>query len=59
MAMVQAQDVLGLGSEARMNVPTRARGSWRWQMRRGALTKALAQRLREVTEESDRAPEGG
>ena len=56
LAMVQAQDVLGLGSEARMNVPTRARGSWRWQMRRGALTPALARRLRDVTEESGRLP---
>ena len=32
LAMIQAQDVLGLGSEARMNVPGRATGSWRWQM---------------------------
>lgn len=54
MAIVQAQDVLGLGSEARMNQPTRARGSWRWQMRRGALTAALAERLRAVTEEAGR-----
>jgi 4-alpha-glucanotransferase len=56
LAMVQAQDVLGLGSEARMNVPTTTSGSWRWQMRRGALTSALARRLREVTEESGRLP---
>jgi 4-alpha-glucanotransferase len=54
LAMVQAQDVLGLGSEARMNDPARAGGSWRWQMERGALTPALARRLREVTEESGR-----
>jgi 4-alpha-glucanotransferase len=55
-AMLQAQDVLGLGSEARMNKPGNARGSWRWQMRHGALTPALARRLREVTEESGRRP---
>ena len=36
--MVQAQDVLGLGSEARMNDPARAGGNWRWQMEPGALT---------------------
>jgi 4-alpha-glucanotransferase len=54
IAMIQAQDALGLGSEARMNAPGSAGGSWRWQMRRGALTKALAQRLREATEESGR-----
>ena len=53
-AMVQAQDVLGLGSEARMNQPGNARGSWRWQMRPGALTPALARRLREATAEAGR-----
>jgi 4-alpha-glucanotransferase len=54
VAMVQAQDVLGLGSEARMNSPARASGNWRWQLERGALTKPLARRLREVTEEAGR-----
>ncbi|MGI8505699.1 MAG: 4-alpha-glucanotransferase [Solirubrobacteraceae bacterium] len=54
LAMIQAQDVLGLGSEARMNDPSRAGGSWRWQMRCGALTPALARRLREVTEQAGR-----
>jgi len=56
MAMIQAQDALGLGSEARMNDPSRAGGSWRWQLQRGALTPALARRLREVTEEAGRLP---
>jgi 4-alpha-glucanotransferase len=54
LAMVQAQDVLGLGSEARMNDPASAGGSWRWQMRAGALTPALARRLREATAEAGR-----
>jgi len=58
IAMIQAQDVLGLGSEARMNAPGSAGGSWRWEMRRGALTKALAQRLREASEESGRLSAG-
>ena len=49
VAMVQAQDVLGLGSEARMNAPGRTGGAWRWRMERGALTPALARRLREAT----------
>ncbi|MFN8205436.1 MAG: 4-alpha-glucanotransferase [Solirubrobacteraceae bacterium] len=56
VAMVQAQDVLGLGSEARMNVPGRATGSWRWRMAPGALTDALGRRLRAVTEEAGRLP---
>jgi 4-alpha-glucanotransferase len=58
VAMVQAQDVLGLGSEARMNDPSRAGGSWRWQLERGALTPARARRLREVTEASGRSSRG-
>jgi 4-alpha-glucanotransferase len=54
LAVIQAQDVLGLGSEARMNDPARAAGSWRWQLERGALTSALARRLREATERTGR-----
>jgi len=55
VAMVQAQDVLGFGSEARMNVPGTAKGSWRWRLRDGALTPELAARLREATEAAERA----
>ena len=58
IAMIQVQDVLGLGSEARMNAPGSAGSSWRWQMRRGALTTALASRLREASEESGRISAG-
>jgi 4-alpha-glucanotransferase len=54
VAMMQAQDVLGLGSEARMNDPARAGGSWRWQMEAGALTPALARRLRAATQGAGR-----
>ena len=54
LAMVQAQDVLGLGAQARMNTPGRARGNWRWQLAPGALTPALARRLRSATEATGR-----
>jgi 4-alpha-glucanotransferase len=56
VAMTQAQDVLGLGSEARMNDPASAGGSWRWQLRAGALNRTLAARLRTATEEAGRLP---
>jgi 4-alpha-glucanotransferase len=56
VAMIQAQDILGLGSEARMNDPRRATGNWRWQMEANALTRPLARRLRAVTEETGRLP---
>jgi 4-alpha-glucanotransferase len=54
LAMLQAQDVLGLGSEARMNIPGRASGSWRWRMEPGALTAEHAKRLQTATEEAGR-----
>jgi 4-alpha-glucanotransferase len=54
LAMVQLQDVLGLGSEARMNVPGTAGGSWKWQMAPDALTDELAARLRATTEAAGR-----
>ncbi|MEA2230786.1 MAG: 4-alpha-glucanotransferase [Solirubrobacteraceae bacterium] len=58
LAMIQAQDVLGLGSEARMNIPGRATGSWRWRMAPGALTDEHARRLRAATEEAGRLGSG-
>jgi 4-alpha-glucanotransferase len=54
LAIVPAQDVLGLGSEARMNRPGRARGNWAWRLERGQLTRALASRLRKLAETHDR-----
>jgi 4-alpha-glucanotransferase len=54
IAMMQAQDLLGLGSEARMNAPGRVGSAWRWRLEPGALTPALARRLREATEAAGR-----
>ena len=56
LAVVQAQDVLGLGSEARMNMPGTSKGNWRWRLRRGQLTRAHAERLRALTEHHRRLP---
>ncbi len=53
-AVIPLQDVLGLGSEARMNVPGTAAGNWRWRCRPGVLTGVLAARLRELTTMYDR-----
>ena len=55
VAMMQAQDVLGLGSEARMNRPGRAEGNWRWRLADGELTAALARRLLRATRAAGRA----
>jgi len=56
LCMLQAQDVLGLGSEARMNTPGRAGGQWRWRLAPGELTAAHARRLRRLTAASGRLP---
>ncbi len=57
-ALVPAQDLLGLGSEARMNTPGRRGGNWSWRLRRGQLTDELAAWLRERTAEAGRLPPG-
>ena len=54
IAIVSAQDLLGLGRSARMNTPSRRRGNLRWQLPLGALTVYLAERLRQVTVEARR-----
>jgi 4-alpha-glucanotransferase len=59
LAIVPVQDLLGLGSDARMNRPATVRGNWRWRLDGRELTPALARRLRELTEASDRIPYGG
>jgi 4-alpha-glucanotransferase len=57
VAMVQLQDVLGLGSEARMNTPGQSAGAWKWRLER-MPGKAAARRLRDVTEAAGRTSAG-
>lgn len=45
-AIIQMQDILGLGSEARFNVPSTLGGNWLWRMEKDVLTKELADKLR-------------
>jgi 4-alpha-glucanotransferase len=47
--IVPLQDVLGLGNEARMNLPASASGNWRWRFLPGALRDEHRDRLRELT----------
>ena len=55
MAIIPMQDLLGLGSEARMNMPSEPDGNWEWRMPEGALTVERAERLRRLAEQSGRA----
>jgi 4-alpha-glucanotransferase len=54
LAVVPVQDVLGLDSDARMNIPSKPGGNWTWRLRSGALTAALAEKLALLTEVTDR-----
>jgi 4-alpha-glucanotransferase len=53
-AIVPLQDVLGLGTAARMNLPGTLEGNWRWRFREEMLTPDGTSRLRELTETYDR-----
>ena len=54
LAIVPAQDVLGLGSEARMNRPGQMHGNWMWRLEPGQLGPDAAARLRDATERGRR-----
>jgi 4-alpha-glucanotransferase len=56
LAMAPLQDVLNFGIEARMNVPGRAAGNWRWRCPEGMLTPAVFQWLHDLTKTSNRTP---
>lgn len=56
LAVAPLQDVLDLGSEARMNLPGCASGNWRWRYRKEMLTGAILDRLGELTQVYERAP---
>ncbi len=47
--VAQMQDYLGLGSEARLNVPGVAEGNWRWRLLPGQATERLAEEIRAMT----------
>jgi 4-alpha-glucanotransferase len=53
-AIIPLQDVLGLGSEARMNLPGTISGNWRWRYRPEALTPELSERLKMMNSMYDR-----
>jgi 4-alpha-glucanotransferase len=54
MAVVPAQDLLELGSEARMNTPSVAAGNWSWRVPEKSWKPELAKRLAALVEITDR-----
>jgi 4-alpha-glucanotransferase len=55
-AIFPLQDVLGVGSEGRMNIPSKADGNYRWRYQPAALKPELADRLARLAEVTDRMP---
>jgi len=54
LAVVPVQDLLGLGSEARMNTPAVGAGNWGWRTPVGSWTTGLAARLAAIVDVTDR-----
>ena len=57
VSVVPLQDVLSLGSEARLNTPSTHDGNYRWRYKAGALKPELAEKLAALAEVTDRLPE--
>jgi 4-alpha-glucanotransferase len=57
LAIAPLQDVLSLGHEARMNIPGRPEGNWRWRLRPGDVKREPIERLAEMTARYNRVPE--
>ncbi len=56
LSVIPLQDVLGLGSEGRMNVPSSGDGNWCWRYRAEMMLPELAEKLATLTEVADRQP---
>jgi 4-alpha-glucanotransferase len=56
LAVVPMQDLLGLGSAARMNRPGTRRGNWRWSLQSGSLPRDFVPRAREAIIRNGRLP---
>ena len=57
LAVVQAQDLLGLGHESRMNTPSTLGGNWCWRAEPGVFNTRLAKKLHSEMELYGRLPE--
>ena len=55
--IVQLQDVLGLGSEARINIPSTLGGNWTWRVNPSMLTKEVSDRLYNLAQTYSRLEE--
>jgi 4-alpha-glucanotransferase len=49
-AIIPLQDLLGLGTDARMNLPNSTSGNWNWRYKAGAFNDELGERLKKLTQ---------
>ncbi len=57
ICLFPVQDVIGLGSEGRMNVPSAAEGNWSWRYEQSMLTREIAEKLFALADGTDRTLE--
>ena len=57
LALAPLQDLLNLGADARMNVPGRAEGNWRWRSTKEMLSSSAFEWLSDLTKTSNRSPD--
>ena len=50
LAVIPMQDYLGLGSEARINVPSTLGQNWRWRLLPGEVTEELLEKCRRMAQ---------
>ncbi len=56
VAIFPLQDILGLGSNARMNIPSQGEGNWEWRYRHEAMNSELSERMKNFVEFFGRSP---
>ncbi len=56
LSIIPMQDILGLGSDCRMNTPSSDKGNWRWRLQEGQYGSDLASKLALLAEVTDRLP---
>jgi 4-alpha-glucanotransferase len=57
LSVIPLQDVFGLGSEGRLNTPSKHEGNYHWRFQPGSLKPQLAEKLAQLAEVTDRFPQ--
>ena len=52
--IIPMQDILGLSSESRINIPSTVGNNWKWRIKKGAFDDEIIERLRTLTRVSGR-----